>query len=290
MAIWGMGVMIGPILGPTLGGYLTEIVQLALGVLHQPAVRRAGDARADALHAGHRGREPAAVRLARLRRAGGRHRRHADDAGPRQQAGLVHLARDHRRGGPGRPRHLPVPGAHGLGAEAADPAGAVPRRELQCRPGADVRGRHAAGFQHRADGAVAADPRQLSGGDRRIADGAAGHRQPGHDHPVRPAVDARRFALPGRDRPADAVLVVLGDDRLDARRVRARDDHHDRDPGRRAGAGVHAAAGARLRDAGAQPAHRGRRDVQPGAQHRCGDRRLGRPRRCLPTTPRRCTR
>ncbi|WP_431269371.1 MFS transporter [Dankookia sp. P2] len=24
MAIWGMGVMVGPILGPTLGGYLTE--------------------------------------------------------------------------------------------------------------------------------------------------------------------------------------------------------------------------------------------------------------------------
>src|SRR5438045_9347355 len=24
MAIWGMGIMIGPILGPTLGGYLTE--------------------------------------------------------------------------------------------------------------------------------------------------------------------------------------------------------------------------------------------------------------------------
>ena len=25
MAIWGMGVMVGPILGPTLGGYLTEL-------------------------------------------------------------------------------------------------------------------------------------------------------------------------------------------------------------------------------------------------------------------------
>ena len=25
MAIWGVGVMIGPILGPTLGGYLTEM-------------------------------------------------------------------------------------------------------------------------------------------------------------------------------------------------------------------------------------------------------------------------
>ena len=25
MALWGMGVMVGPILGPTLGGYLTEL-------------------------------------------------------------------------------------------------------------------------------------------------------------------------------------------------------------------------------------------------------------------------
>src|ERR1700733_3598851 len=41
MAIWGMGVMIGPILGPTLGGYLTEIynwryvfyINLPFGVL-----------------------------------------------------------------------------------------------------------------------------------------------------------------------------------------------------------------------------------------------------------------
>ena len=41
MAIWGMGVMVGPILGPTLGGYLTEswnwrwvfYVNLPFGVL-----------------------------------------------------------------------------------------------------------------------------------------------------------------------------------------------------------------------------------------------------------------
>ena len=51
MAVWGMGVMIGPILGPTLGGYLTEMLQLALRVLHQPAVRHAGHARTDRVHA-----------------------------------------------------------------------------------------------------------------------------------------------------------------------------------------------------------------------------------------------
>ena len=39
MAIWGAGIMVGPIIGPTLGGWLTETLQLALGVLHQPAGR-----------------------------------------------------------------------------------------------------------------------------------------------------------------------------------------------------------------------------------------------------------
>ena len=50
----------------------------------------------------------------------------------------------------------------------------------------------------RADGAVAADAGQLSGGDRRAADGAARHRQPGRHRAGRPAVDASRSALPGR--------------------------------------------------------------------------------------------
>ena len=40
MALWGIGVMLGPILGLTIGGYMTEL-QLALGVLRGGAVRRA---------------------------------------------------------------------------------------------------------------------------------------------------------------------------------------------------------------------------------------------------------
>ena len=39
MAIYGAGIMVGPIIGPTLGGYLTEALQLALGVPGQPAGR-----------------------------------------------------------------------------------------------------------------------------------------------------------------------------------------------------------------------------------------------------------
>ena len=104
MAIFGMGVMVGPIIGPTLGGYLTEMynwryvfyVNLPFGMLAitgllvflPKALPRAG----------------VEVRLDRLRRAGDGRRRVAAHARPRAGAGLVHLARDHRRGGAGRPR------------------------------------------------------------------------------------------------------------------------------------------------------------------------------------------
>ena len=40
MALWGIGVMVGPMLGPVLGGWLTENYSLALGFLHQSADRR----------------------------------------------------------------------------------------------------------------------------------------------------------------------------------------------------------------------------------------------------------
>ena len=43
MAIFGMGVMVGPITGPDARRLSDRDVQLALRVLRQPAVRRAGD-------------------------------------------------------------------------------------------------------------------------------------------------------------------------------------------------------------------------------------------------------
>ena len=42
MSIWGIGVTMGPILGPALGRLADRQLFLALGVLHQPADRRAG--------------------------------------------------------------------------------------------------------------------------------------------------------------------------------------------------------------------------------------------------------
>ena len=91
MAIWGVGVMIGPILGPTLGGYLTEMynwryvfyINLPFGILATLGLiffmpRSFGEL------------QPA-LRLDRLRRAVAGHRRAADDAGPGPGSGLVHL-------------------------------------------------------------------------------------------------------------------------------------------------------------------------------------------------------
>ena len=79
MAIWGMGVMLGPIVGPTLGGYLTKLynwryvffVNLPFGILcTRPVVLPAAPAPA----------APLAIRLVRLQCAGHRHRRAATRA------------------------------------------------------------------------------------------------------------------------------------------------------------------------------------------------------------------
>ena len=74
MAMWGVGIMIGPIVGPTLGGWLTDelnwrwvfYVNLPVGLLAFLGILACLP---DSVHA------PAAVRLLRLRHAGRRHRR-----------------------------------------------------------------------------------------------------------------------------------------------------------------------------------------------------------------------
>ena len=71
----------------------------------------------------------------------------------------------------------------------------------------------------------------------------------------------------------------VGDDRLDARRDRARGGTGDRRARRGPGAGVHPAAGAGLRHAADRAAHRRRIAVQPAPQHRRGDRGVGHLRR-----------
>ncbi len=39
MAVWGGGIMLAPILGPTVGGWICRQLVLALDLLHQPPDR-----------------------------------------------------------------------------------------------------------------------------------------------------------------------------------------------------------------------------------------------------------
>ena len=92
MAIWGAGIMVGPIVGPVLGGWLTETfdwrfvfyVNLPVGIL----------ALAGLIASCRVGEAAAQLRLLRLRDALDRHRRAAADARPRRAGRLVRLARD----------------------------------------------------------------------------------------------------------------------------------------------------------------------------------------------------
>ena len=87
MAIWGAGIMLGPIIGPALGGWLTDsfnwrwvfLINLPVGILafllrFLPASQSA-----------------CAVRFLRLRHAVARRRRAAVDARPRRAARLVRV-------------------------------------------------------------------------------------------------------------------------------------------------------------------------------------------------------
>ena len=97
MAIWGMGVMMGPIMGPSLGAWLTEtyswhwvfFVNLPFGIFTVLGLMVFMDeTKKDSR---------AALRLVRLHRAGDRDRLAADRARPRRTARLAEFQRDHRR-------------------------------------------------------------------------------------------------------------------------------------------------------------------------------------------------
>ena len=102
-------------------------LQLALGVLHQPAVRPARHRRPGHFPQRSRPQRNAAVRLDRLRRAQSRARGAAARARPRRAEGLVQLDRDHRRGGAGRARPLSVSRSYRHGEAAVHPAAHLPR-------------------------------------------------------------------------------------------------------------------------------------------------------------------
>ena len=128
MALWGVGVMVGPVIGPTLGGYLTDVynwrwvffINLPFGLRRH---RRLG-------HFPQRSRPQrhAAVRLDRLRRAQSWARGAATRARPRRAEGLVQLDGDHRRGGAGHARPLSVSRSYHHREAAVHPAAHLPRR------------------------------------------------------------------------------------------------------------------------------------------------------------------
>ena len=105
MAIWGMGIMIGPIMGPVLGGYLTEnyswrwvfYVNVPFGVLTALGL--------SVFMPESRVRRDAAVRLVRLPVAVARRRRAANDARSRPGHRLVRLR---ARSGPRRSCRSPA--------------------------------------------------------------------------------------------------------------------------------------------------------------------------------------
>ena len=104
MGIWGVGVMLGPIMGPTLGGWLTEnyswhwvfLVNLPVGMLTVLGLLVFMDET--------KRHEHLQLRLVRLPGARRRHRRAAADARPRRAARLV---RRRRRSSPRRSSRSP---------------------------------------------------------------------------------------------------------------------------------------------------------------------------------------
>ena len=69
MAVWGMGVILGPIIGPALGGWLTDIYNWRWVFYINLPVGRARRRRHLDLHPRDPARPPRAVRLLRLRDA-----------------------------------------------------------------------------------------------------------------------------------------------------------------------------------------------------------------------------
>ena len=153
-------------------------LQLALGVLHQPAVRPARHRRPGHFPQRSRPQRHAAIRLDRLRRAQPRARGAATGARPRRAEGLVQFDGDHRRGGAGRARLLSLSRSDRLREAAVHPAAHLPRPEFHRRPFGDVLHRHGAAGELRLAGALSANAGHLFGRPGRPADGAARRREP----------------------------------------------------------------------------------------------------------------
>ena len=161
MAIWGMGVMLGPILGPTLGGYLTDAynwrwvfyINVPFGIAAVTGIWLFFEDT-------HRDYD-AEIRLVRLRRCRSAWRA-AADARPRHRQGLVLLARDRDRGGDRRHRALSLPRPHADGEEDLSSRKQIFKdRNFVSSLVADVRDGSGAAGELGADLALSAESRRV---------------------------------------------------------------------------------------------------------------------------------
>ena len=259
MAIWGMGVMLGPDPRPGARRLPHRPVFLALGVPDQPAGRHRHRARPDAVHGRDQEADRDALRLVRLHRARHRHRLAATDARPRRAGRLVRLDRDHRRADRLDRRLLLLLRAFADHRRAVRALRAVQGPQLRRRLPVHGDDRRVAVRHHGADHAVHAEPAGLSDHDRGLRARLARRRHADRDDGGRAAAQVRRGAHPGVLRPRADGGDALPHGRLHHRHVDADHRRHRHHPGRRPRPRVRAALHGRVRHAArrtAQQRHR----------------------------------
>ena len=268
MALFGMGVMVGPVLGPVLGGWLTEnyswrwvfYINLPIGIIallgmiaFLPETPRNSGEKLDWFGFGTLSLAIGALQIML-------------DRG--EQKDWFSFRRNHDRSHRGGLGLLSVPGPHLHGRAAVRPAVVVPRSQL--------RRRRAVRFGHRphllfVDGAAAAlsaNAHGLSGGHRRHGHGTARHGHHGLDADRRAADRPHGYAPPARHRAWAHRLVVQRDDRLDAGRVASNHHQRRRGAGRGPRLSVRAAERRYALDAASANPHRRRRALQSVPQYR----------------------
>ena len=259
MAMWGVGTMLGPISGPTLGGWLTDeyswrwvfYINLPVGILCAIGLmilvkNKASDT-------------PRPFDLLGFSLAGDRHRLVPADARPRRADRLVQLQGDHRRSRRGRRRRRDVRAPHAVERPSVPAARPVPRPQPDARAHLHRRHRPADDRDRDPVAALPAAAQGLSGLHHRHRDGAARHRHDALDVPGVAPDRQGRCALADRDRARPVRRVALRHDAVHARRQRGA-DHLERLPaGHRARPGVPAAHDAGLR-------HRARSASAPRAR------------------------
>ena len=275
MAIWGIGVMLGPIMGPTLGAWLTDnynwhwvfFINLPVGIvtviglmLFMEETQQQKQLRFDWF-----GFLALAVGIGAMQLM--------LDRG--EQLGWFEFDRDHRRDGGLDDRLLLLPGAF------ADQRAAVrPLRHLQgpeLRRRLPVHGHHRAGAvrHHGAGDAVHAERARLPDPHRRLPARRARRRHADRHADGGPSHEDHRAALPGAGRDAARDLHARPDGRLHGPDLPAHDRGGERGPGLRPGPGLRSAEHGRVRDPAGAPAHRRNRHPDAGPQSRQLGRHLG---------------